>query len=122
MIDHVGLKVNNLEMSKSFFEKALAPLGYRILYEITDNTAGFGIGEKPDFWVTRGEAHKSPVHVAFYSEDRETVRKFHSVAIEAGGVDNGEPGLRPQYHPNYYAAFVLDLDGNNIEAVCRKEG
>ena len=80
-------------------------------------TTGFGVGGKPDFWIAQGGAG-NPVHVALVSPDRATVDAFHRAAVSAGGRDNGAPGLRPQYHPNYYGAFVFDPDGNNIEAVC----
>jgi catechol 2,3-dioxygenase-like lactoylglutathione lyase family enzyme len=82
--------------------------------------AGFGEGGKPDFWVTNGEPNKPPLHIAFRVKSRDIVNAFHAAAIAAGGSDNGRPGLRPHYHPNYYGAFVRDLDGHNIEAVCHE--
>ena len=116
MIDHIGLTVSDFAASKVFFEKALAPLGYALVMEFGGSTAGFGVQGKPDFWISQGPG--TPVHVAILSPDRATVDAFHEAAIAAGGSDNGAPGLRPQYHPNYYGAFVHDPDGNNIEAVC----
>jgi catechol 2,3-dioxygenase-like lactoylglutathione lyase family enzyme len=116
MIDHVGLRVADYARSKRFFEQALAPLGYSLLMEFDGAAAGFGTQGKPDFWIGGGAG--APVHVAIVSADRAGVDAFHRAALAAGGRDNGGPGLRPQYHPNYYGAFVLDPDGNNIEAVC----
>ncbi len=116
MIDHVGLRVANYARARKFFEGALAPLGYSLIMEFGDSVAGFGADGKPDFWISEGPT--VPVHVAFLSSDRATVDAFHEAALAAGGSDNGAPGLRPQYHPNYYGAFVCDPDGNNLEAVC----
>lgn len=117
MLDHVGLLVSDYERSKAFFEHALVPLGYSLLMEHGISGAGFGRGGKPDFWIKQGDRN-AVVHVAFASDDRATVDAFYEAAISAGGRANGEPALRPEYHPNYYGAFVLDPDGNNIEAVC----
>ena len=116
MIDHVGLVVSDYQRSKSFFEEALSPLGYSLIMEHGISGAGFGRAGKPDFWIKEGEA-SAAVHIAFASDDRATVVAFHNAAIAAGGKCNGPPGPRTEYHPNYYGAFVLDLDGNNIEAV-----
>jgi catechol 2,3-dioxygenase-like lactoylglutathione lyase family enzyme len=116
VIDHVGLGVADYAISKKFFESALAPLGYSLVMEFGGSAAGFGAHGKPDFWISQGPA--VPVHVAILSPDRATVDAFHKAALAAGGRDNGAPGLRPEYHPNYYGAFVYDPDGNNIEAVC----
>ena len=117
MLDHVNLPVSDVERSKRFYEEALSPLGYGLLMEHGISGAGFGRAGKPFFWIKRGTA-AAAVHVAFASPDRLTVDAFHEAAVAAGGRDNGRPGLRPEYHSTYYAAFVLDLDGNNIEAVC----
>jgi catechol 2,3-dioxygenase-like lactoylglutathione lyase family enzyme len=119
MLDHVGFVVSDYAKSKRFFEQALAPLGYELIMEFGGAAAGLGADGKPDFWITPGELAK-PVHIAFASPDRATVDAFYRAAIAAGGRDNGAPGLRPNYHPNYYGAFVYDPDGNNIEAVCHK--
>jgi catechol 2,3-dioxygenase-like lactoylglutathione lyase family enzyme len=118
MIDDVGIRVADYEKSKSFFERALAPLGYKLILEFGPN-GGFGV-DRPDFWIAGEPAAGGPTHVCFSSPDRETVDAFYAAAIAAGGTDNGPPGPRPIYHPNYYGAFVLDLDGNNIEAVCHQ--
>jgi catechol 2,3-dioxygenase-like lactoylglutathione lyase family enzyme len=118
MIDHTGIGVSDFERSKAFYEKALEPLGYHVIMEIPAVGAGFGIPPKPDFWVSSGAPQVPPVHVAFRADTRAEVDAFYQAAIAAGGRDNGAPGLRPHYHPNYYGAFVLDPDGHNIEAVC----
>jgi catechol 2,3-dioxygenase-like lactoylglutathione lyase family enzyme len=121
MLDHVGFGVSDYERSKAFYEKALAPLGLTVLMEPMAQAAGFGEGGKPFFWIeTRGPAAQGAIHVAFAAESRETVDAFHAAALEAGGTDNGAPGVREIYHPHYYGAYVLDPDGNNVEAVCHK--
>jgi catechol 2,3-dioxygenase-like lactoylglutathione lyase family enzyme len=129
MIDHVGFPVSNYERSKAFYARALAPLGYVLVMEVgahmTESrapAAGFGVGGKPDFWIGGEGGLQKPLHVAVQANDRATVDAFHKAALAAGGKDNGAPGLRPHYHPNYYAAFVFDLDGHNIEAVCHTPG
>jgi catechol 2,3-dioxygenase-like lactoylglutathione lyase family enzyme len=120
MVDHVGFAVADYERSKTFFEKAFAPLGLKLLMEFSEAAAGFGRegAERPSFFI---EAHGEPVrgrlHIALRAESRGQVDAFHAAAMEAGGTDNGAPGLR-WYHPNYYGGYVLDPDGNNIEAVC----
>lgn len=119
MIDHIGLKVKDLARSRRFYSGALAPLGYRIVREF-EKAAGFGTGDKPEFWIGQDLSPGPTAHVAFASPDRNTVGAFYSAALAAGGRDNGAPGLRSQYHPNYYGAFVFDPDGNNIEAVCHR--
>lgn len=120
MLDHIGLSVQDYEKSKVFYLAALKPLGYELVMEF-GTAAGLGEGGKPDFWIAAGDA-KQPIHVAFHCEDRKKVDAFHAAAIAAGAKDNGPPGIREHYHPNYYGAFVLDPDGNNIEAVCHKPG
>ena len=115
LLDHIGLIVTDYEKSRRFYELALAPLGYKLLMEF-GTAAGFGV-ERPDFWIAKGE-NPSQVHVAFTSSDRATVDAFHKAALAAEGQDNGAPGLRPEYHPTYYGAFVHDPDGHNVEAVC----
>jgi catechol 2,3-dioxygenase-like lactoylglutathione lyase family enzyme len=121
MLDHVGFGVSDYQRSKAFYEKALAPLGVTLLMEPVAQAAGFGAAGKPFFWIeTRGPAVQSGLHVAFVVESRETVHAFHTAALDAGGTDNGAPGVREIYHPHYYGAYVLDPDGNNIEAVCHK--
>jgi catechol 2,3-dioxygenase-like lactoylglutathione lyase family enzyme len=118
MIDHTGINVSNFENSKEFYIKALAPLGYQLLKEFGDSIAGFGIDGEADFWMMRGEVHTPRIHIAFRTQTREIVREFYTAALEIGGGDNGGLGLRTHYHPNYYAAFILDPDGHNIETVC----
>jgi catechol 2,3-dioxygenase-like lactoylglutathione lyase family enzyme len=127
MIDHVGFAVSDYERAKSFYARALAPLGYVLVKEVSGEgtpsgfpAAGFGVGGKPDFWIGGEGKLEKPLHVAIVANDRATVDAFYKAALAAGGRDNGAPGLRPHYHPNYYAAFVLDADGHNIEAVCHK--
>ena len=122
MLDHVGIPVSNFERGKRFYEQALSPLGYELIMEPRYGVAGLGHSGKPDFWVVQGESGHAAVHVAFISDDRATVEAFHEAAIAAGGRDNGRRGLRPEYHPTYFGAFVLDPDGNNIEAVCHGPG
>jgi catechol 2,3-dioxygenase-like lactoylglutathione lyase family enzyme len=117
-IDHLGLDVSDYERSKTFYEEALAPLGMTVLMEPAPGICGFG-GDFPFFWI--GQRERGPdsgVHVAIRTEARETVDAFHAAALAAGGTDNGGPGVREIYHPHYYGAFVLDPDGNNVEAVC----
>ena len=116
MIDHLGYGVSDLAASKAFYERALAPLGMRVVLEFPE-AIGFGVEGKPWFWI---EARRSPVtgvHVAFTAPDRETVDAFHAAALAAGGRNNGAPGVRAHYHPSYYGAYALDPDGNNVEAV-----
>jgi catechol 2,3-dioxygenase-like lactoylglutathione lyase family enzyme len=116
MIDHVTARVGDIEDGKLFYQQALSPLGYSVQMEFP-GVAGFGTDEGgPDFWIG-SRPDRGPTHVAFAAPDRAAVDAFYEAAIIAGGRDNGPPGLRPHYHPNYYAAFVLDADGNNIEAV-----
>ena len=134
MLDHVSLRVADYDRSKKFYEAALKPLGYTLAMEAASG-AGFRKGFIPDFWIKQGEPRPPAVraeppeldacggpsvHVAFASDDRSTVDAFYGAALAAGARDNGAPALRPNYHPNYYGAFVLDPDGYNIEAVCHK--
>jgi catechol 2,3-dioxygenase-like lactoylglutathione lyase family enzyme len=121
MIDHIIIGATDVASAKKFYKAALEPLGYTLGFE-----GEWGAGFKnpdgaPDFWI-RPEEKVSPVHVAFHTESRDLVSAFYAAAIAAGGKDNGAPGLRPNYHENYYGAFVLDTDGHNIEAVCHKPG
>jgi catechol 2,3-dioxygenase-like lactoylglutathione lyase family enzyme len=125
MIDHIGFPVSDYELAKRFYAKALAPLGYGLVMEVSNDrtesgspAAGFGADGKPDFWIGGEGRLDKPIHVAIAAKDRAAVDAFHAAAIAAGAKDHGAPGLRPHYHPNYYAAFVLDADGHNIEAVC----
>jgi catechol 2,3-dioxygenase-like lactoylglutathione lyase family enzyme len=123
MLDHIGFPVSDYARSKAFYAKALAPLGYSLVMEVaqTENghsAAGFGADGKPDFWIGGEGGLNGCLHVAMVAKDRATVDAFYRAALAAGAKDNGPPGLRPHYHPNYYGAFVLDPDGHNIEAVC----
>jgi catechol 2,3-dioxygenase-like lactoylglutathione lyase family enzyme len=120
MLDHIGFTVGDYERSKAFYEKALAPLGITLLMEPMAQAAGFGRDGKPFFWLETRKPAGTGIHVAFAVDDRETVETFHATALEAGGTDNGRPGVREIYHPHYYGAYVLDPDGNNIEAVCHR--
>jgi catechol 2,3-dioxygenase-like lactoylglutathione lyase family enzyme len=132
MIDHLGIPVGDIARATEFYRKALAPLGYGVVMEVsaaeTGDSAAVGLGPpgkaqdfqsgKPSFWISEGKPLGEHIHVAFLAPTRASVDAFYRAALEAGGKDNGPPGLRPQYHANYYGAFVFDLDGNNIEAVC----
>jgi catechol 2,3-dioxygenase-like lactoylglutathione lyase family enzyme len=123
VIDHMGFSVSDYARAKIFYESALAPLGYTLIAEVTAQAtgqpaAGFGSDGKPDFWIGGEGKQEKPLHVAIVAKARLAVDAFYQAARAAGGKDNGPPGLRPHYHPNYYAAFVLDPDGHNIEAVC----
>jgi len=119
MLDHLGLKVSDFKRSRDFYLKALAPLGYGIEMEFEHQgygVAGFGKDRKPSFWISEGQPGPG-LHLAFAAADQAAVDAFYQAALEAGATDNGPPGPRPQYHPGYYGAFVLDPDGYNIEAV-----
>jgi catechol 2,3-dioxygenase-like lactoylglutathione lyase family enzyme len=118
MLDHIAIPVSDLVHSKQFFVAALAPLGYKVIYDLAD-AVGMGSQGFPAFWIGQGQTHR-PLHIAFAASDHGAVDAFHRAALAAGGRDNGQPGIRAQYHPDYYAAFVYDPDGNNIEVVCRK--
>ena len=123
MLDHIGLEVISYDASKVFYKTVLAPLGYDVVEE-THGFCGFGPPGKPLFWVHELVGDRSseaaPIHVAFAAVGRAAVDAFYAAAIEIGARDNGAPGLREIYHPNYYGAFVFDPDGNNIEAVCHR--
>jgi catechol 2,3-dioxygenase-like lactoylglutathione lyase family enzyme len=120
-VDHVGINVSDYERSRDFYTRALGPLGIELLMEPVPRFGGFGSDRKPYFWITdQREPVTTNVHLAFDAADRATVDAFHVAALEAGGSDNGAPGVRDIYHPHYYGAFVLDPDGNNVEAVCHR--
>jgi catechol 2,3-dioxygenase-like lactoylglutathione lyase family enzyme len=123
MLDHVGIEVGDFGRSRAFYLAALEPLGIGLVMEPVEGSAGFGIdtpkGPRPFFWISsRGRPPVGGAHIAFGAEDAGQVDAFHAAAVAAGGTDNGPPGPRPIYHPGYYGAFVLDPDGNNVEAVC----
>jgi catechol 2,3-dioxygenase-like lactoylglutathione lyase family enzyme len=129
MLDHIGVAVSDLTRARLFYSRALAPLGIAELMEVgpeltesSGTAVGYGAGGKPFFWIGDNEAVGQGTHIAFAVDDRAMVDAFHAAALAAGGTDHGAPGLRPHYHPDYYAAFVLDPDGINVEAVCHKPG
>lgn len=122
MIDHFGIKVKNLEASKLFYQKTLAPLGYKIAFDIPQAVSFVeprDVDPGGDFWLNVGQ--QEPMHFAFSAQTCQEVDAFYHAALAAGGKDNGAPGERKNYHVGYYAAFIIDPDGNNIEAVCHKE-
>lgn len=135
MLDHIGIKVGDFESARRFYDAALAPLGVTPMMEVTPEQSGgyhglgYGKAGKPFFWISVGErydrtaaAHGNGLHVAFAADSRAAVDAFFLAAMASGGRDNGGPGVRPHYHPNYYGAFVLDPDGVNVEAVCHTGG
>ncbi|RCW88093.1 VOC family protein [Paracoccus lutimaris] len=125
MIDHIGFPVSDLAAARSFYDRALASLGISLMMEVTEEMTGghgahlgYGRDGNPFFWISSGGGPAGGTcHVAFAAPDHATVDAFHKAALAAGGRDNGAPGLRPHYHASYYGAFILDPDGNNIEAV-----
>jgi len=123
-IDHITLSVENLRRARDFYSKALSPIGLELVAEVSAKQSGavamlgFGIGRKGSFWVAESGRQTPSAHVCFRASSRAAVRAFHKAALEAGAEDNGGPGTRPEYHPAYYAAFVLSPEGHNIEAVC----
>ena len=119
MFDHVTIRVKSLDKAKRFYGEALAPLGYKVLYE-SKESIGLGDGKESHLWIAEDSPATAAMHLAFTSPDRKKVDAFHAAALSAGGKDNGKPGPRPDYGPHYYAAFAHDPDGNNIEAVCNK--
>ena len=118
MLDHISLRVQDFSRALAFYKSALAPIGYQVAMEYP---GGAGLGEpgKPDLWITRSDSAPNPTHLAFRSE-RWRIDMFYAAALGAGGTDNGPPGVRADYHPHYYAAFILDPEGNNIEVVCHE--
>jgi catechol 2,3-dioxygenase-like lactoylglutathione lyase family enzyme len=119
VFDHIGFGVSNIAASKDFFLKALQPLGYGV---VMDGPYGVGLGpaSKPLLWLIQSSEKPTHLHLAFMANNRRQVEDFYRAALEAGGRDNGPPGLRPHYHPNYYGAFVIGPDGHNVEVVCHK--
>ena len=124
MLDHIGFPVSDIKRSVDFYKAALAPIGITLVMEVSpemsgaEGHAGFGSEGKPYFWLSSGKPLKGRMHVAFLAKDRKAVQAFYEAALKAGGKDNGKPGPRPSYGETYYAAFVLDPDGYNVEAVC----
>lgn len=119
MFDHIGIGVSDFESTTSFFLKALAPLGVAVAME-GPNSIGLGVGGKPSLWLHQATVTPAPLHLAFVATQRDQVDAFHRAALAAGAQDNGLPGLRPHYHPHYYAAFVIGPDGHNVEVVCHQ--
>jgi catechol 2,3-dioxygenase-like lactoylglutathione lyase family enzyme len=119
MFDHVGIGVSDYAASKAFFLKALQPIGVGVVME---GPYGVGLGQngKPTLWLSSTSEKPAHLHLAFAAETRAQVNAFYRAALEAGGKDNGAPGLRPHYHLNYYGAFVIGPDGHNVEVVCHK--
>ncbi|UZD92083.1 VOC family protein [Cognatishimia activa] len=125
MIDHFGINVSDFERSKAFYEHCLKPLGHSFVFRVPlEQTGGVKVGgfgkDRAGFWINECNVKPQPLHFAFSAENRAQVDAFYEAALVAGGSDNGGPGLRTHYHAHYYGAFVLDPDGNNIEAVCHK--
>lgn len=126
MFDHLAITVSDFARSKRFYVRALAPTGHSRVVEMPEDpggapsTAGFCHQDGSDLWIRQGEPIRPPIHLAFRVASRAQVDAFYQEAIAAGGKDNGAPGLRPHYHPNYYGAYVLDPDGHNLEAVCHE--
>lgn len=127
IINHVEFPVAEAEGARRFYEAALAPLGLTLVISIDlARTAhggvryGFGKNGYPSLWIHQHSGAELPIHIAFTADDRPAVDAFHAAALANGGTDNGAPGIRERYHANYYAAYVLDPDGNNIEAVCQR--
>ncbi|WP_062356079.1 VOC family protein [Pseudoxanthomonas mexicana] len=125
MIDHLGIDVADYTDSRVFYERVLATLGYGVVMEVTRAQSGgyegcgFGPPGRPHFWIGKGSGEPGRgSHIAFSASNRAQVDAFHAAALAAGARDNGAPGLRPRYHPDYYGAFAIDPDGHNIEAVC----
>ena len=117
MLDHIGVVVDDFDKAVAFYETALAPLGVALILR-NSGEAGFGRDGRPQFWLYRGRAPSGRMHLAFTARSAAQVRAFHAAALAAGAKDNGAPGLRAHYDPNYYSAFAIDPNGHNIEAVC----
>jgi len=119
IIDHIGLAVKDFTISVEFYSKCLAPLRIEKVM-VYETWAGFGRDGKPEFWFGGDSQVQLPMHIAFAAENRSQVDEFYRAALAAGAKDNGKPGLRPEYHPDYYGAFVIDVNGHNLEAVCHR--
>ena len=119
MIDHIGIDVADYARSRGFYLQALPAIGWELVEE-THGWMAFGPPGQPLFWLREAKPATTPIHIAFPATDRAAVDAFHTAAVAAGAEDNGPPGLREIYHPNYYGAFVLDPDGHNVEAVCHR--
>ena len=125
MLDHIEIGVRDIATARAFYDRGLAPVGISLVRLFGSDRHGYALGYgsegRPYFWIVQGPPFTGKLHVAFTAKDRATVDAFFREAIAAGGRDNGAPGLRPQYHPHYYGAFVLDPDGHNVEAVCHAQ-
>ena len=121
ILDHVGLNVTDYARTRAFLEQALAPLGITVVAQ-GEGWGMLGREGRPQFWFGAMGPSPGPMHIAFAARNRAEVRAFHAAALAAGGRDNGAPGLRPHYHPNYYGAFVIGPDGHNVEAVFHGPG
>ena len=119
IIDHVVFAVTNVEKSKNFYLQALAPIGLEVVTE-GEGYVGLGVQGKPELWLKQNEEGQRPMHIGFLGHSREQVDEFYKLALEAGGIDNGAPGIRQDYHKDYYGAFVIDSEGHNIELVCHQ--
>ena len=126
MLDHIGVAVRDVLLSTAFYSRALAPLGISVVMQVSQaesglpyDSVGFGAAGKPFFWIGEGAVDR-PVHLAFVADSSAQVDAFYAAALAAGARDNGPPGIRAHYHPNYYGAFVIDPNGINLEAVCHK--
>jgi catechol 2,3-dioxygenase-like lactoylglutathione lyase family enzyme len=118
MFDHISFAVRDLSKTRAFYTAALAPLGFSVQWDETPGVVAFGRPGRPQLWFGEKDGGPTGVHIALEAKTRADVDAFHAAALAAGGQDNGAPGLRPHYHPNYYGAFVIDPDGHNLEAVC----
>jgi catechol 2,3-dioxygenase-like lactoylglutathione lyase family enzyme len=116
MIEHISIPIKDYVKARTFYAEVLKPLGYTLTKDFPDEAGGFSEGGHTSFWIVRKET--GPVHVAFLAPNKEAVDAFYATALNNGAKDNGKPGTRENYSPDYYAAFILDPDGNNIEAVC----
>lgn len=123
MIDHIGVNVTDYKRAREFYLAALAPIGYKVIHE-GEGYCGIGQAEGENAWLgsiwLMAKESITPNHFCFRTNDRATVDAFYKAGLAAGGKDNGAPGVRTDYHENYYAAFILDADGNNVEVVCQK--
>jgi catechol 2,3-dioxygenase-like lactoylglutathione lyase family enzyme len=117
MIDHVSVRVSDFSRLLAFYRDALAPIGYQVIMEYP-GAVGLGADGKPDLWLMQTDQPVNPTHVALGTAARQPIDAFYAAGLAAGGTDNGAPGLRVDYHPTYYAAYVKDPEGNNIEVVC----
>jgi len=123
MIDHITIRVKDIEKTKAFYSRTLEPIGYKLAIDTTYDgvqVLGFSKNNKIDTWFTNDTPVSGPTHIAWTVDSKNLVNAFYAAAISAGGKDNGKPGPRPHYHKDYYGAFILDPDGNNVEAVCHK--